>query len=381
MKKITAVKFAVLEAVYWSIMASFGAYIASFNLSRGYSQSLVSIMIAVYMVSGFAGQFFWGSVCDRLQTNKKVFVGSVLTAGALQLAMYFIDNQLAFGLLYGLFGFMIGPLGSILDTWMLRSLDSDIRVYGVSRSCGSAGYAIVILISGNLINRFGYFVMPLISTGFLFMTVLMTFTLKDADLRQKSGSSVSLKDIMSIMKNPAYVTIIAIVFFIGLANAPVGNLKIMILQAVGGNVSTQGLDAFLGCMVQFLFFLLAGVFIAIPARIRLFIASLSMALAMLINFLAGNVSMIIVASLFMNVSYSFMIASSRELVMRCVEPKYQTTANGVSDAFYSFLAGTIALLYAGSVAQSFGIHTMILISLILSLIPPAIMLLFRRRLV
>lgn len=381
MKMIIAVKFAVLEAVYWSIMASFGAYIASFNLSRGYSQSLVSIMIAVYMVSGFVGQFFWGSVCDRLQTNKKVFVGSVLTAGVLQLAMYVIDHQLAFGLLYGLFGFMIGPLGSILDTWMLRSLDSDIRVYGVSRSCGSAGYAIVILICGNLINRLGYFVMPLISTGFLAATVLMTFTLKDAGVRQKSGSSVSLRDVMSIMKNPAYLTIVAIVFFIGLSNAPVGNLKIMILEAVGGNVSTQGLDAFLGCMVQFLFFLLAGIFIVIPAKIRLFIAALSMTLAMLLNYIAAGVSLIIVASLFMNVSYSFMIASSRELVMRCVEPKYLTTANGVVDAFYSFLSGTIALLYAGAVAQSFGIHTMILISLILSLIPPAIMLLFRRRLV
>ncbi len=90
--KQSAVRFAILEAIYWSIFATFGSYITSFGLYRGYPQSLVSIMVAIYMICAFAGQFFWGSMCDRLRTNKKVFILGIILGSLIQLAMYFFDN-------------------------------------------------------------------------------------------------------------------------------------------------------------------------------------------------------------------------------------------------------------------------------------------------
>lgn len=367
-KKI-AVRFAVLEGVYWSIMASYAAYVASFGLSRGYAQGLVSVMIAVYMLCALAGQFFWGSMCDKLRTNKKIFILGVMLAGLAQLGMYFAEQPLLFGILYGLFGFLLGPMGSILDTWMLKSLHNDMKLYGISRGTGSGCYAVVILIMGNLIQRFGYFMMPLCSSVVLLVTVAVALATKDAEITGDKHASIAFKDIMSIMKIPSYVLILVIMFFIGMANSPISNLKIMVLQSVGGDVSTQGLDSFCGCVVQFLVFIFAGAFTRIPAKTRLYGSAFLVVAALLVDYTATAPWMIVIGTVLLFGTYSILIPASREIVMRSVKYEYQTTANGLVDAVYSSLAGTVSLLYAGALAQRAGVKSMILVSLLFAIVP------------
>ena len=58
-------RFGCFDAVFWCIMASFGSYVVPMALQRGYTQSVVGIMVSGYLVSAFAGQFFWASICDQ----------------------------------------------------------------------------------------------------------------------------------------------------------------------------------------------------------------------------------------------------------------------------------------------------------------------------
>ena len=88
------------DAVFWCIMASFGSYVVPMALQRGYTQSVVGIMVSGYLVSAFAGQFFWASICDQLRATKKVFLLGVSLTIATQLLLYFTRSALLFGLLY-----------------------------------------------------------------------------------------------------------------------------------------------------------------------------------------------------------------------------------------------------------------------------------------
>ena len=373
MKNLTknqlAVRFGVIEAVYWSIFATFASFVTAFGLSRGYTQSTVSIMVSIYMVGAFAGQFVWGSVCDKLRTNKKVFILGISLACVLQLGMYFIVNPVLFSILYGLFGFMLGPMGSILDTWMLKCIHYDGVLYGKSRSAGSAGYAVFILIMGFLIGKFGFYLMPICSTAFIVITLVISLMTQDSPTEESTKSTISLKDIMSIMKIPMYLLIVVMVFFIGLANAPINNLKIMVLQAVGGGVSLQGLDSFIGCISQFLIFFFSGAFVVIPAKKRMFGCSIIIIIALSLNFFATAPWMVIMGTVLSFGSYSIMIPAAREIVRRNVAYEYQTTANGLVDAFYGSLAGTISLLYAGSLADHYGVKFMVFVSLMMAFLP------------
>lgn len=376
-KKSVGVRFGFLAAAYWSIMATYAGFMIPYGLDRGYKQSIVSVMCAGYMICTFAGQFYWGSVCDRKRTNKKVFILGIVLAEAAQLGMFFFNNIVCFGILYALFGFLMGPMGSILDTWMLRSIRYDMKVYGVARGSGSGLYAIMTLITGFLIEHVGYITMPILSSLFVVFTIVIAFTSEDAAIAGEEGGksgSISIKDILSIMKIPAYVVLLVVVFLIGVANSPINSLKIVVLESVGGNVSTLGLDTFWGCTLQFILFLMAGYLARIPAKYRLMISASAMFVAMGIDFKATAPWMIIVGTLFMNVQYGFLMPALRETILHMVDAKYQTTANGLADAFYGSMSGAISLMYAGALAQSYGVKTMVGLSVVISAFPVIILL-------
>lgn len=378
-EKLPVLRFGILEAAYWSIMATFGSYMVPFALSKGFSQSHVSVMMAFYLVCGFAGQFCWGSICDRKRTNKKVFLLGIIGASLVQLVMYEMRSALAFGLLYGLFGFCLGPMGSILDAWMLRSLHKDMKLYGISRGAGSIGFAAVVWIMGRATKAYGYFLMPICSTAAVILTVVLACSTKDVDFRDsEKESSISVRDLTSILKIPSYTLVLAMLFFISLSSAPIANLKITLLRAVGGDIDTQGLDYFIGCSAQFVLFEMAGFLIQIPAERRITLGAVATVAAILLDLFAVNQWMIIGGTAMMNVTYGLVMPGTREIVVRMIDPRYQTTAVAAVDACYSFLGGSVSMLYAGALIDHRGIAFMLSLCLATSLVPLGLQL-FQRK--
>ena len=211
--------------------------------------------------------------------------------------------------------------------------------------------------------------MPICSTVFIVITFIISIFTQDSPVEQGAKTSISMKDIMSIMRIPIYLLIIVMMFFIGLAIAPVNNLKIMVLESVGGGVAIQGVDSFIGCISQFTLFFFSGAFAVIPAKKRLFGCSVMILIALGVNLLATAPWMVVVGSVILFGSYSILIPAAREVVRVNIEYKYQTTANGLVDAFYGSLAGTISLLYAGTLADAVSVKFMVLVSMLIALIP------------
>lgn len=375
--KRIVVRFAALEGVYWGIMASFGSYLVAWALDRGFTQSFVSLLLAIYFVSGFTGQFALSNLCDRLRTNKKVFLFGIIAAGAAQLGMYFSASQLSFALCYAGYGFFLGPMGSILDAWMIRSFRGDMNAYSPARGVGSMGYAVVILLMGQLIGKFGYFLMPACSTVMVVLTLLLAVVMPDAapdeTAKEKKEKPVSLKDGLSILRIPTFFMILLVLFLTSMSSAPVNNFKIMLLQAAGGDVTTQGLDSFIGCTVQFLVFEFAALFARIPAKVRLHASILLVTAAMFLNLVAAQYWLVIVGTVLLSTSYGLIMPAVREIAIRIIHPKYHTTAIGVMDAFYSFLGGAVAQMFAGGIAERQGIKAVVMTCLTLSMLPLAIL--------
>ncbi len=371
--KSKVLKFTFVQLFYWSIWASFAAFAITYGLARGYSQSSVSIMVACYYVFAFIGQFLWGSIADKMRTNKWVFLIGIVAGEIMQLGMYFSKSMPVYLAFYLCLGLLMAPMSSILDTWTLKSLDFDVGLYSRARSFGTAGYAICILIMGKAISAVGYVIMPIVLTIVLSITVILAVTTPDAPVTEVTREKISLKDISSIFKVPIYTLVVAAAFFIGLSISPANNLKIMVLQSVGGDVSTQGIDSFVGCISQFLMFFFSGSLGFIKPRIRLLLGGVTVFFALLIDLLATNSIIVIISTFLIYGSYSLIIPAAREIVVKNIDYKYQTTANGLVDSVYSSLAGTIALLFAGSIAENYGIKLMLTITLCTSVIPVLLM--------
>ena len=374
-KKVVA-RFAVLEGIYWGIMGSFGAFLVAWALNRGFSQSFVSILLVIYLVGGFTGQFVLSSLCDRLRTNKSVFILGIILAGISQLGMYFAKNPLVFAIFYGCYGFSLGPMGSILDAWMVRMFCGDMNAYSSARGVGSIGYAVVTLIMGYVIGYFGYHLMPICSTIMVVLTLLIAFGTPDGKFvegRQGGTANVSVKGVLSIMQIPTFFVVLVVLLLSSMSSAPINNFKIMLLQSVGGDVTTQGLDSFVGCVVQFLVFESTVLFTRVPARVRFAASILLVAIALAVDYCAMHYWVVILGTVFTNVSYGLIMPSVREIAIEVVDAKYHTTAIGMMDAFYSFLGGAVAQLFAGRIAGTYGVKAMVMVCLILSLLPVLIL--------
>jgi hypothetical protein len=122
-KKI--LKFGLFDAIFWGFCASYCGFITSYLLEEGMNRTVLSIDIAVYMIIAFGAAVFWGGWCDRLHSNKKVFIPEFILTFLLALVVFLIAkiNIQVTSFIYPLFAFAVFPLGSNMDAWMLRNLD------------------------------------------------------------------------------------------------------------------------------------------------------------------------------------------------------------------------------------------------------------------
>ena len=154
MKNEGFLKYGLMDGLFYAWCAVFTGFITSYFLACGLTASALSRMLAVYMITCFAGALFWGRICDRLKTNRKVFIGSFLAVVLIAAVITWlapVNISLAI-MLYPVMGFMLSSLGSNLDAWMLRSFHKDGSLYGKARAIGSLGYSLSALAAGLVIN-------------------------------------------------------------------------------------------------------------------------------------------------------------------------------------------------------------------------------------
>ncbi len=365
----TFLKFAVLDALYWAFVASFAGYASTYLLDCGLSGTALSIMLALYMVCSFAGAFFWGGLCDRKKTNKKVFLFEFTAAFAVSVLIFFAASKNVWigAAMYPLFGFLLAPLGSNLDSWMLRSFQRDASVYGKARSLGSVGYAVMMLGAGRLINRFGFIAMPVMGVACSALVILLAVITSELPYEERGKKESS--NPKELLKIGPYVFLAAILFLTGLAVSPFNNLKTIILQSVGGDVSSLGMDAFIGVMMQAVLIFMTGSLRRIPSGLRLFLMCVCVLITMALTYLAVSPAMVILGTVFNNISYGLMLPTMREITEKNVTGPLKNTAHSLSDAMYGSFAGIIALLYSGMMMDRFGARSVALLGMGIMIIP------------
>ena len=349
--------FSLLDGIYWAFYAAFAGFTTTYLLICGLTSSVLSIMLSVFMLFSFLGAFFWGSRCDKAHRNKKVFIPQFLCTLAVAMVVYFFAkiNIWISTILYPVFGFFSSSLGSNLDTWMLRSFHKDANRYGKARAVGSLGYAVMALLMGQLIQIFGYSMIPIGSCFLATIVLLLAIVMKELPMVE-SGEHLHMQSLSpkALIHVSSYVFMLVVVFLTGLAMAPVNNLKTVILQSVGGDVSILGLDSFLGVCVQAVFIFISGNLKKIPTYIRLFLMALCVLLTQVSVAIAFSPALVIVGTVFANISYGVMLPTQREIVESDVPSELKNTAHSLSDAMFGSFSGILALLYSGALMDAFG---------------------------
>lgn len=363
--------FAALQVSYWCFHASFICYASAFFLDHGIGNTTVSLLLAGYMLCSFLGSIVWGAVCDAIGSNKKVFLLGVFVSAALMYIIYtFVSSAGVMAIAYPLLGFFFLPQSANSEAWLLSACNHDQKTYGLIRSTPSFVYAFWAMLMGRLIDAHGYAVMLAGGTAFVLVVVIAALLLPDAVRNvRRQEKQPGVKALREVLDNKPFRRLIVLLFFAGLAAAPINNMKIVVLQNVGGSVRHVGMDSFVSAMMQVPFFMLSGSLQRIPLRIRYAVMTLGPLLLILMCLFAVSPAMVLIGSAMYNIGYGITIPTMREVTERCVQPERRTLGHTLSDAVFTSLSGVISLTYAGFIVDGFGVHAMLAVCGVISVIP------------
>ena len=362
--------FCVLESAFWGYHACFLGYASAYIISRGASSTVMSLLLSGFLLSAFVGAMVFGRICDQKQTNKRVLIPCMVVCYVLMLAIYFFAEHVpVLALCYPLMGLFFQSQGANVDAWVLSSCNHDQRIFGKIRSTPSLFYALISVSMGALISRFGYFMMLLGASVFMALTIISAAMLRDAHAVAMPRKRMEIADIGRLFASGYYRRLMALLMLVGLAIAPINNLKIVVLENVGGNVSHIGVDCFVSAITQVPFIAMAGAITAITLRKRFVaMAVLPMTMILLVRF-AVSPAMVFAGSFFYNVGFGVLLVTMREVTETYVDKDLRNLGHNLSDAVFNSFSGVISLMYAGVVADHFGVSAMLTLCVAIAVIP------------
>lgn len=362
--------FCVLESAFWGYHACFLGYASAYIISRGTSSTVMSLLLSGFLLSAFVGSMVFGRICDQMQTNKRVLIPCMALCYVLMLAIYFFAEHVAvLAVCYPLMGLFFQSQGANVDAWVLSACHHDQKIFGKIRSTPSLFYALISVSMGALISRFGYGMMLLGASLFMALTIISAVMLADAHVVSMPRKRMEIADVSRLFASGYYRHLIMLLMLVGLAIAPINNLKIVVLENVGGNVSHVGVDCFVSALTQVPFIAMAGVISLISLRKRFMaMAFLPLTMILLVRF-AQSPMMVFAGSFFYNVGFGILLVTMREVTEKYVDKDLRNLGHNLSDAIFNSFSGVVSLLYAGAVADSFGVNAMLTLCVIIGLIP------------
>ncbi len=373
-------RFIVLVTLNYAWAAVCPPYVVTYGLSHGYSQSQVSIGVSLEMFCLILGNVLWGRISDHFRTNKKIWMLCMTIAAA---DVFFLFTSRSYGgFLAGfcLLGTVNGATGILMDTWVLKQLGNDIAKYGRIRSFGAAGYAAAMLAAGFIIKTRGYFALAAVSLMIWAAAVGIALFLAEkpwetaegtagTPLKRKAGEREisGRRELFRDFLNRDYLLWLLLLFLAGMAIAPCNNLKIVILGKAGGDVSSQGLDGFLGCAVQFFLFFLVGKLGNLAPRRRMLIVTASISAGIVCYLTAASTLQVYLGTILIHGVYSIVNPATREIVTKTVPGRSHTTAIGIGDTCYSHFSNMLIMTVSGTVSERFGLNVMLSVCLCIAL--------------
>lgn len=362
MKKRVWIGFSLLEISYWCFHASFIGFLMSYLLTKGITNTMISIFLASYLLTSLFGSVIWGIVCDRFQTNRKVSVACFLIAGGVMYAIFFSEGNVALlALLYPILGFVALPHAVNIDSWLLLVCKNDLSVYGKIRCTPSLMYAVTSVVLGRLIAAHGYFLMPVFGTFFLTTGIGAALVLPEGEkvVQDQGENDFGAHSIKQVFHSASYRYLIVLLFLVGLAIAPMNHLKTAILENVGGTVLDLGIDGFISAITQVPFIACADKVEKLPLRIRYLLVTGLPFIAYLLAYCAVSPVMVFAGSGLINFGIGILLPTMRSVTETSVPPAFRNLGHNIADTVFNSVTGMLSLVCSGIVIGVFGVKSML----------------------
>ena len=343
-----------MQFLLWFTFGTFGIFYVAHLLSMGYSSRFIALGLTLSTILGTCAQYFWGYISDLTSRIKTIFLGLLI---AMILVVAIFPLTLHSGPLtivaVVLFGITWMPLEALLDSWILSTDELPHHEYGAIRSGGSFGFALITVIFGGLIVRFGFQVSIgafVVSGLALFITALTTKT-----HTSKTPTPMGIEQVKALLTNGRYIAILLFSILIFINHMGINNYYIYVVRNIGGDESLIGMAASAAAFTEIFGFYICGKYMRKinPLAIMVVVAFGSLARVFFLSQSVTYVGVLLTAVL-QGLMFSFFLGTFKVYISEITPMSLLASAQTVAASTYFGIAAVIANIMGGLIIDDYG---------------------------
>ena len=240
--------------LYFAYVGLVSPYASLFFLDRGFSVIEIAVLMSMLQVTRIVGPFSWGWLSDYLSDRIGIIRFCACLAAVTFLCIFFLQSYIAFFIwmfvLHTILSSLM-PLGESATVHALFKDNSFDKRYGRLRLWGSIGFIAMVLVAGELFQREGIELYPIVGAVVLTFLALVTFRLHEPKMERRK---MVKGELLIVLFNPDVRWFLLSGFFMIFAHAALYVFYSLYLADLGYDKFEIGLFWALGVAAEVIFF-------------------------------------------------------------------------------------------------------------------------------
>jgi PPP family 3-phenylpropionic acid transporter len=240
--------------LYFAYVGLVSPYASLFFLDRGFTVIEIAVLMSMLQITRIVGPFSWGWLSDYLSNRIGIIRFCACLAALVFTTIYFLHSYIAFFIwmfvLHTILSSLV-PLGESATVHALFKDNSFDKRYGRLRLWGSIGFISMVLFAGELFQREGIELYPLVGTFLFIALAMVTFLLHEPKIERRK---LVKGELFTVLLNPDVRWFLLSGFFMQFAHAAFYVFYSLYLSNLGYDKLQIGLFWALGVAAEVVFF-------------------------------------------------------------------------------------------------------------------------------
>ena len=240
--------------LYFAYVGLVSPYASLFFLDRGFNVIEIAVLMSMLQITRIVGPFSWGWLSDYLSNRVGIIRFCACLAALVFVCIFFLNSYMAFFVwmfvLHTILSSLM-PLGESATVHALFKDNSFDKRYGRLRLWGSIGFIAMVLVAGELFQRKGIELYPIVGMIVLSLLALITFLLHEPKMERRK---MVKGELLFVLFNPDVRWFLLSGFFMIFAHAALYVFYSLYLSNLGYNKFQIGLFWALGVFAEVIFF-------------------------------------------------------------------------------------------------------------------------------
>lgn len=391
--KFRTLQYTIICVAYFAAYSGVHAYAAVFLLDRGFTNTLIGVILALANILSVLTQPLAAGWIDKYErfTNRKVSIACAIGCALACVSLYFLSNIavifVVYVLLYTL-QMLYQPLIQALSFEYNGA--GDTINFGLARGLGSCGFAVTSAIIGRLLVNNGVSVLQIVNFIAFLIGIIMMFLFvgplpaessdkEDATDLSETADADSAEagephnSLISFAKYyPMFMLFVVGGTFLFFEHNALNDYLIQIITPLGGNETTMGTMVMVAAFLELP--AMAG-FAAVEKKLGakkiLMLSAVMFTVKTIVMLFANNIFMAYVSQACQIFAYALFIPGTAYLAEMVMEKADKTKGQAYVNCTIT-LGGVFSALVCGRLLDVVGVHSMLIVSTVIGIIGTAI---------